>query len=75
MDLEAILNDMRREHAHLGEAILSLERLGAGTARRGRPPAWVKAAQSAEGPAPAARGKGDSAAPLAAPGGSRRGRF
>jgi hypothetical protein len=61
MDVNKILEDLRREHAQLGEAILSLERLAAGGKRRGRPPAWLQAAQTrgpgrppaAEKPAPA----------------------
>jgi hypothetical protein len=45
MDITKILEDLRREHQQLGEAILSLERLAAGGKRRGRPPAWLAAAQ------------------------------
>jgi hypothetical protein len=42
MDINAILAGLRREHEQLGEAILSLERLVAGGAkRRGRPPLWL----------------------------------
>jgi hypothetical protein len=42
MDIGKILTEMRLEHERLGEAILSLERLAAGGARRrGRPPAWM----------------------------------
>ena len=43
MDVSKILEELRREHAQLGEAILSLERLSAGGKRRGRPPAWLQA--------------------------------
>ena len=62
MDVNKILDELRREHAQLGEAILSMERLAAGGQRRGRPPAWLQAAQergpvkavaSAPAPAPA----------------------
>lgn len=58
MDVNKILDELRREHAQLGEAILSLERLAAGGTRRGRPPAWLQAAQErgpvkAAAPAPA----------------------
>ena len=42
MDINKILAELRLEHEHLGEAILSLERLAAaGKKRRGRPPAWM----------------------------------
>jgi hypothetical protein len=42
MDISKILAEMRLEREQLGEAILSLERLAAGGAkRRGRPPAWM----------------------------------
>jgi len=44
MDITKILEDLRREHQQLEEAILSLERLAAGGKRRGRPPAWLAAA-------------------------------
>jgi hypothetical protein len=62
MDITRILEELRREHAQLEEAILSLERLAVGGKRRGRPPAWLQAAQQttlkAEAkPAPAARGR------------------
>ncbi len=59
MDVNKILEELRNEHAQLGEAILSLERLAAGGRRRGRPPAWLQAAQergpvkAAAAPAPA----------------------
>ncbi len=45
MDVTKLIEEMRREHAALSEAILSLERMAAGGKRRGRPPGWVKAAQ------------------------------
>jgi hypothetical protein len=42
MDISKILAEMRLERERLEEAILSLERLAAGGAkRRGRPPAWM----------------------------------
>jgi hypothetical protein len=42
MDISKILAELRLEREQLGEAILSLERLAAGGAkRRGRPPAWM----------------------------------
>jgi hypothetical protein len=43
MNLTKILEDLRREREQIDEAILSLERLAAGSGpRRGRPPAWLK---------------------------------
>jgi hypothetical protein len=42
MDINKILAGLRQEHEQLGEAIVSLERLAAGGAkRRGRPPLWL----------------------------------
>jgi hypothetical protein len=42
MDTSKILAELRLEREQLGEAILSLERLALGGAkRRGRPPAWM----------------------------------
>jgi len=47
MNLTKILEDLRQERAQIDEAILSLERLAAGSGpRRGRPPAWLKAQKS-----------------------------
>jgi len=44
MQLTKILEELRRERDQIDEAILSLERLVAGSGpRRGRPPAWLKA--------------------------------
>ena len=44
MNLNTILEELRREREQIDEAILSLERLAAGSGpRRGRPPAWLKA--------------------------------
>lgn len=48
MDITKILEELKREHQQLGEAILSLERLAAGGKRRGRPPAWLAAAQQTQ---------------------------
>jgi hypothetical protein len=59
MDITKILEELRREHQQLGEAILSLERLAAGGKRRGRPPAWLAVAQqTTAAPAAAPRGPG-----------------
>ena len=42
MDITSILTELRLEHEQLGEAILSLERVAMGGAkRRGRPPGWL----------------------------------
>ena len=61
MDITKILEELRQEHAQLEEAILSLERLAAGGKRRGRPPAWLAAAQQ-RGPAtPKAKAKPEGA--------------
>ncbi|HXI43432.1 MAG TPA: hypothetical protein VNH83_25855 [Bryobacteraceae bacterium] len=44
MNLNKILEELRRDREQIDEAILSLERLAAGSGpRRGRPPAWLKA--------------------------------
>jgi len=52
MNLTKILAELRREREQIDEAILSLERLAAGSGpRRGRPPAWLKAQKSAARPA------------------------
>jgi hypothetical protein len=52
MDITKILEDLRRERQQLEEAILSLERLAVGGKRRGRPPAWIVAAQQTATPGP-----------------------
>jgi hypothetical protein len=55
MNLTKILEDLRRERAQIDEAILSLERLAAGSGpRRGRPPAWLKD-QKTRGRAPSVK--------------------
>lgn len=47
MNLTKILAELRREREQIDEAILSLERLAAGSGpRRGRPPAWLKEQKS-----------------------------
>jgi len=51
MDIGNILTELRQEHAQLTEAIVSLERLAASQGkRRGRPPAWLAAAKTADAP-------------------------
>ncbi len=52
MNLTTILEELRREREQIDEAILSLERLAAGSGpRRGRPPAWLKAQKGHNRPA------------------------
>jgi len=47
MNVDAILKELRTERDALMEAILSLERLAASQGkRRGRPPAWMAAAEA-----------------------------
>lgn len=58
MDIEAILKELRDEHAQLNEAILAIERMATGQGkRRGRPPAWLAAVKAA-GPKKRGRPKG-----------------
>jgi hypothetical protein len=53
MNLTKILEDLRREREQIDEAILSLERLAAGSGpRRGRPPAWLKEQKNRVRPTP-----------------------
>jgi hypothetical protein len=66
MDLEAILKELRDEHAHLSEAILAFERMDAGSGkRRGRPPLWLVTVK-ATGPKKRGRPKGNGKKPEAA---------
>lgn len=49
MDIRQLLEQLIQERDQLDEAILSLERLGAGQGkRRGRPPAWLKSNNTKE---------------------------
>ena len=41
MDIKQVLEELHRELARIDEAILTLERLQAGSPRRGRPPGWL----------------------------------
>jgi hypothetical protein len=52
MDILSILTELRSEKARLEEAILTIERLAAGslTKRRGRPPLWMANAKAESGP-------------------------
>jgi hypothetical protein len=59
MDINGILDAMRRERDQLEETIMALERLSyAGRKRRGRPPAWLSAARKASGEKPVAKRRG-----------------
>jgi len=55
MDIHSILTELRSEKERLEEAILTIERLAAGSMgkRRGRPPKWMTSLKSATS-APAA---------------------
>ena len=56
LDINKILEELRQEREQLGQAILSLERLALGGAkRRGRPPLWMAAAKAS---APVAKKRG-----------------
>jgi hypothetical protein len=47
MDTSKMLSDLREEQERIEEAIIVLERLAMGSKkRRGRPPAWMQAANS-----------------------------
>jgi hypothetical protein len=55
MDVNKMLSELREEREHIDVVILSLERLARGQGRRrGRPPAWLKAATAADEPEPTA---------------------
>lgn len=69
MDVDKMLSELRMEREQIEEAILTLERLARGRGRRrGRPPAWLKDAQTAIAEEVA---KGEGAAPVTP---KRRGR-
>lgn len=51
MDIGKILEELRTELQQVEEAIISLERMAAGSGkRRGRPPAWLLSAREATPP-------------------------
>jgi hypothetical protein len=54
-----MLQELRTQRGHIEEAILALERLaaGRGKCRRGRRPAWLKAAEGMSSPAPTSPAK------------------
>jgi hypothetical protein len=52
MNLLTMLAELRDERTRVEEAILALERMAGGHRRRGRPPAWMKAAEMASGQTP-----------------------
>jgi len=59
MDVLKILADLRRERERLEEAILTLERLAAGSGRRrGRPPAWMSQLKTSESKNPEIKRRG-----------------
>jgi hypothetical protein len=67
MDIHSILAELRSEKDRLEEAILTIERLAAGslTKRRGRPPKWLASAKTDVAPLaskPARKRRGFSAA-------------
>lgn len=65
MDVEKILEDLRRERAQIEEAILTLERLAEGRVkRRGRPPRWLAEARKRGGKPPAAAAGKNGAPPV-----------
>ena len=46
MDINKVLEELRREREHLDQVIMSVERLALGGAkRRGRPPKWMAEAK------------------------------
>ena len=49
MNPAKMLAELREERTRVEEAILALERMAGGHRRRGRPPAWMKAAEMASG--------------------------
>ena len=57
MDIHRILAELRSEKERLEEAILTIERLAAGSLgkRRGRPPKWMANVKVAEGASPASK--------------------
>jgi hypothetical protein len=58
MDVNRIVADLRSELEQLNEAIMALERIAYGQKRRrGRPPAWLKAATDGDNPTPKRRGR------------------
>ena len=52
MDIHSILAELRSEKERLEEAILTIERLAAGSMgkRRGRPPKWLEGARAGGAP-------------------------
>lgn len=64
MDVSKMLAELRQDRAQIEEAILAIERLANGGAkRRGRPPAWMTAAS---GPKRRGRPPGSKNQPKAA---------
>ena len=68
MDVNKMLEDLRREREQLEEAILTLERLARGRGRRrGRPPAWLSQIEAPKrrGRPPGSKNKANNASPKA----------
>ena len=58
MNLNKILAELRQEREQIDEAIVSLERLAAGSGpRRGRPPRWLQAHKTTGRPTTATKEK------------------
>jgi hypothetical protein len=60
MDLSKVLEQLRKELAHLDAAILSLERLQAKVGRRGRPPRLLTELRKANAAVPRSTGRRQS---------------
>ena len=58
MDVQKILSELRQERDHVELAIASLERLARGHGkRRGRPPKWLKEAETRKPSRTSSRGR------------------
>ena len=58
MDITKMLLELRAQREVVEQAIITLERLALGRGRRrGRPPAWMSAAQKGPGATPKRRGR------------------
>ena len=58
MDVQKILIELRQERQQIDQSILSLERLARGQGkRRGRPPKWLKEAETKKPSRTSSRGR------------------
>ena len=58
MDVQKILIELRQEREQIDQSILSLERLARGRGkRRGRPPKWLKEAETKKPSRKSSRGR------------------